>query len=188
MKRNDLLLVIDMQNVYKPGEPWECPSMMASASNIRKLIEPGAGGQTACTRLTAPEKPTAPWQQYNDASASINNSRYLNEIIKELQPYTAAYPVYEKSVYSSFKIPELHRMASQSEHVLLSGVVAECCILATLMEAIDLGHKVIYLADCISGQTKQNEASICKIAESFSPMHTLVMDSEEYLASKLCPL
>lgn len=181
MKRNDLLLVIDMQNVYMPGEPWQCPFMPKAAENIRRLLDLKITEQTAFTRFAAPEAPVGTWRQYNEEYAQINNDRYLNEIIGELQPYTEMYPVYDKQVYSSFKIPELREMASRVEHVLLSGVVAECCILATLMEAIDLGHKVIYLTDCIAGQTRQNEKSICRIAESFSTMHTLVMDSEVYI-------
>lgn len=181
MKRNDLLLVIDMQNVYMPGEPWQCPSMPKAVENIRELMEAEIIEQTAFTRFAAPESPRGTWRQYNEEYAEINSDRYLNEIVKELQPHAARYPVYDKHVYSSFKIPELVQLASRAEHVLLGGVVAECCILATLMEAIDLGYKVIYLADCISGQTEQNEKRICKIAESFSPMHTLVMDSKQYI-------
>ncbi|MDO4322525.1 MAG: isochorismatase family cysteine hydrolase [Lachnospiraceae bacterium] len=181
MKRKDLLLVIDMQNVYRPGEEWQCPSMLRAAENIRGLLETGIIEQTVFTRFTAPEHPAGAWRQYNEEYAEINGNRYLNEIIKELQPYTSKYPVYDKNVYSSFKIPELVQLASRAEHILLGGVVAECCVLATLMEAIDLGCKVIYLTDCISGQTEQNEQSIRKIAESFSPMHTLVMDSKQYI-------
>lgn len=181
MKKNDLLLVVDMQNVYRPGEPWQCPSMGRSVEHIRRLLDAEVTEQTVFTRFTASENPSGTWREYNRAYAEINSSRYLNEIVEELQPYTEKYPVYDKQVYSSFKIPELVKMATRAEHVLLSGVVAECCIAATLLEAIDLGYKVIYLEDCISGQTDQNEESICTLAKSFSPMHTLVMDSGRYI-------
>lgn len=182
MKRNDLLLVIDMQNVYMPGEAWACPSMPQAVQNVRKLIDSGEIAQVAFTRFAAPLQPAGTWKQYNEEYADINQNPYLNEIVKELQPYTQQYPVYKKSIYSSFQVPELVKLAAEADHVLLSGVVAECCVLATLMASIDLGHKVIYLTDCISGQTPQNEQSIRRIAESFVPMHTLVMDSERYLA------
>ena len=64
---------------------------------------------------------------------------------------------------------------------MLTGVVAECCVLATMMEAIDLGRPVIYLTDAISGQSEEKEAQIRALAESFAPMHTTVETSEEYL-------
>ena len=42
-----------------------------------------------------------------------------------------------KSTYSSFEIPELCAMAEKADHVVLTGVVAECCVLATALSAID---------------------------------------------------
>ena len=79
------------------------------------------------------------------------------------------------------KIPEVMQAAKEAEHIVLTGVVAECCVLATMMEAIDQGHSVIFLYDCISGQSQENEQAIRKLAESFAPLHTLVMSSEEYI-------
>ena len=50
-----------------------------------------------------------------------------------------------------------------------------------MMDAIDLGYEVIYLYDCISGFTAENEKMIRTLAESFSPIHTRVMSSGEYI-------
>ena len=54
-------------------------------------------------------------------------------------------------------------------------------MIATMMEAIDLGCPVIYLTDAISGQSEEKEAQIRALAESFAPVHTAVETSEEYL-------
>lgn len=180
MNNNDLLLVIDMQNVYLPGEEWACPSMPEAIKNIRSLMDANIIKRTVFTRFTAPEKPVGTWKQYNRENAEINENEYLNEIVEELQPYLSKYPVYDKSVYSSMRIKEIAQAAAQADHILLAGVVAECCVLATLMEAIDDGHSVIYLTDCVSGQSDKNEHCIRKIAESFAPVHTKVMDSKAY--------
>ncbi len=185
MKRNDVLVVIDMQNVYLPGQSWACPSMPESTRHIQRLLDAGVAGQVVFTKFTAAQHPEGTWRAYNKENAVINADPWLNEIVDELQPYLSRFPVYEKSVYSSMKIRELAEAARHAEHLVLTGVVAECCILSTMMEAIDLGSHVIYLEDCISGQTAQNEAAIRKIAESFAPMHTLVMSSEEYLSAEI---
>lgn len=182
-KKNDLLLVIDMQNVYMPGREWECPSMPGAIKNIRTLLDADVVERAVFTKFTAPLNPRGAWKQYNQEYAGINENSYLNEIVGELKPYLSRWPLYEKSVYSSFKVRELEEAARDAEQVLLCGVVAECCVLATLMEAIDLGHKVIYLSDCIAGQSRQKEEDILEIARSFSTTHTLVMESGEYLAS-----
>lgn len=184
MKNKDLLLVIDMQNVYLPGQEWACPSMTRAAERIRRLLDADVAEQTAFTVFVPPKDPVGTWKQYNLENKTVNEDLWLNQLVDELKPYAARWPVYEKSTYSSMKISELAALAGKADHVVLTGVVAECCILATLMEAIDAGCRVIYLEDCISGQSSRNEAAIRQIAESFAPLHTLVMSSEEYLNSR----
>ena len=72
---------------------------------------------------------------------------------------------------------------SRSPRVVLAGVVAECCVLATLMDAIDLGYEVIYLHDCISGCTPANEKAVIALAKTFSPIHTHIVTADEYIRS-----
>ena len=38
---NDLILVIDMQNVYGRGGAWECSNMERTKDNIHKLLSSG---------------------------------------------------------------------------------------------------------------------------------------------------
>ena len=38
MKANDLILIVDMQNVYLPGQPWGCDSTSRSIQNIQMLL------------------------------------------------------------------------------------------------------------------------------------------------------
>jgi nicotinamidase-related amidase len=102
----------------------------------------------------------------------------------ELTPYLERFPLVDKSTYSSWTA-EVARLAEGYDRILLSGVVAECCVLATLMAAMDAGKKVVYLADCVAGQSDEYERSIQKIAEIYVPMHTLVMDANAYLSSQI---
>ena len=180
-KKNDLLLIIDMQNVYLPGEEWSCPSMVQAIQHIKTLLDADCTEQVAFTRFVPPADPVGTWMQYNEENYRVNQCEYLNEIVEDLKPYLRKWPVYEKSFYSSFKVEELMAMAKRADRVVISGVVAECCVLATLMDSIDAGHKVVYLTDCVSGQSEENEAAIQKIAESFAPVHTIVTDSKTYL-------
>lgn len=177
----DLLLIIDFQNVYTPDADWACPSMPDAVRNTCNLIESGTVDEVILTKFVAPDPALGTWEQYNKENESINNNEWLNELVPEMKPYAEKYPVYEKSTYTSMRIPEIIEAAHRADRILLAGVVAECCILATLMEAIDDGHKVVYLTDCISGQSDATEASIKTIAESFSPVHTEVIDSKSWI-------
>lgn len=180
-KRRDLLLIVDMQNVYLPEEMWACPAVKDAVKNIKNLLDREVIEQVIFTKFVKPEHPTGTWNDYNKKYAHINDNPYLNEIVKELQPYLKQWPVYEKSIYSSMRVPEILETAKKANHVLIAGVVAECCVLATMIDAIDEGYKVIYLTDCVAGLSKENEAAVKRMAKSFSPMHTKVMDSHYYL-------
>ncbi len=177
----DLLLVIDMQNVYLPGEAWACRGTKEAAKQIIRVIESGKPWKVIFTVFTAPVSPVGVWKQYNMENRAINENRYLNEIIAPLRPYCRKFPVMEKSVYSSYAIPALRKLADEADHILISGVVAECCVLSTALSAIDAGHKVYYLKDAVSGFTEQTEAETEHILSCLSPLHTELMSTDEYL-------
>ena len=183
-KNKDLLLVIDYQNVYLPEHDWACPTMPQAVGNTRNLLDSDKIGSVLFTQFLAAQKPQGTWNAYAQEYRSINEDPYLCAIEGSLMPYLQKYPVAVKSTYSSMKCPQVLEEAGKADAVVLTGVVAECCIVATLMDSIDLGFKTIYLYDCISGQNPENEEAIRKLAESFAPMHTLVMDSKEYLRSR----
>lgn len=177
----DLLIVVDMQNVYMRGMPWECIHVPETAANIRALIDSGVLERVIFTQFEAPVCPEGTWRDYNRAYEEINKNAKLNEIMPELLPYTDRYPVYVKSTYSSCSAPELVKAAKAADRVLVTGVVAECCILATVEALIDLGVKVLYIKDAVSGQSEEYEKMVEKLVESFSTMHTQVCTTREYL-------
>lgn len=188
MKKNDLLLVIDMQNVYLPGEEWGCPSAPDAVRNICRLLDADVAEHVVFTRFVPPNPAEGTWKDYNIANADINASEYLNDMMDGLKQYPAKnpvrYPVYDKSTYTSCRVPEVIEIMKTAERIVLTGVVADCCVLATMMEAIDNGWKVVYLTDCVAGSTIENEEAVARIAETLSPVQTLVMSSEEYLSEK----
>lgn len=182
MKNNDLLLVIDFQNVYMPGGEWCCPSMPEAVRNTIKLIDSKMISKVLFTKYIAPEDPVGRWAEYNSEYAAINEDAFQCDMIADLKPYLTDENLIIKSTYSSLTVDAIREAVSHADHVLLAGVVSECCVLATLMQAIDLGAHVVYLTDCVAGQSDENEAMVRKVAELFSPMHCIVTDSDGYLA------
>ncbi len=176
----DLLIVIDMQNVYLPDRDWACPHVPEAAYNIRRLIDSGRY-QTVFTRFDAPVDPVGIWKTYNTEYREINEDPDQSAIIDSLADVAGQYPMYSKSTYSSMTIPELRELALKADRVILTGVVAECCVLATMIDAIDLGCKVVYVTDAVAGQNEEHEAAVETVAHSFSPMHTLVTDTDHLL-------
>ena len=97
------------------------------------------------------------------------------------------YPLYTKSTYSSLTIPEVRAAAREAAkngaRVLVSGVVAECCVLATVMNLIDAGCKVIYLTDAVAGISPETEAAVELVLSGLEPLHVERMTVDKYVRS-----
>lgn len=182
----DLLLVIDMQNAYLPGQPWACPSMPSALSQVQKLLDASAcrnAYDAVFTRCIASEHPEGCWKQYNQKNACIKKDPFLNQIVPQLQPYLLEWPFYDKYTYSACSIPQLMERLSSYRQVLLAGVVAECCVLSTAEGLIDAGVHVLYLKDAVAGQDGAFEQMVCRLMERFVPVHTQVATARDYLSS-----
>lgn len=55
--KGDLLLIIDMQNVYDKGGEWECMDAAGAADNIRRIVESGTVDSAIITKFIASESP-----------------------------------------------------------------------------------------------------------------------------------
>lgn len=174
----ELLLIIDPQNVYLPDAPWACPSLPDVTKQICQILDQNKNGPAILTQFLAPEHPAGRWDNYNKEYKDINVDEWLSEIIAPFPQYDL--PVVTKSTYSSLRDPQILAEAMRYGRIVLTGVVAECCVLATMMDAIDHGIHVVYLTDCISGQSPETEQQMEQLARSFEPVHTLVIKSSEY--------
>lgn len=180
---DDLLLLVDFQKVYLPGYDWACPSMPEALQNTIRILDAAGAPTCVMTRFVAPADPVGRWQQYNEAYREINENPVLAELADTLAPYAEKTTVIDKSTYSSMDAPEMLAAMEGKKAVVLAGVTAECCVLATMMDAMDLGYEVVYLYDCIAGQSAELEAQVRGIAEVFEPTQITVMSSAEYLTA-----
>ena len=183
--KKDLLLVIDMQNAYTDEGPWTCPNIDKATDNIISLIESGKFEQIIFTRFDAAVKPVGTWKQYNEINREVNEDSYLNQIVGPLQPYAYRYPLYSKSTYSSLTVPEIREAVSSciahGGSVVLTGVVSECCVLATAFQAIDMGAYVTYITDGCAGVSQQTETSVIEVLKGLDYVQTRITDTETYL-------
>lgn len=188
MLSKPLLLIIDMQNVYSPNQKWECHNFNQTTENILRLIQNGRHESVAFTRYIASKNPHGVWLNYNLANRDINQNTWANEIISKLKEYREEYPIYDKSTYSALKLPELKRMAKAASCVVITGVVAECCVLSTVMDLIDAGIYVIYIKDAISGIHPETEKAVETVLSGLCPLHLSILCTEEYLSQPISNL
>ena len=181
---NDLLLVIDMQNVYTRGRKWACLDAEGVAErtlSVIRTMEQTGNDQIMFTRFLASEQPEGVWENYNRENREVNDSVWDNEMLPEFADALHKYPLYTKSVYSSLAIPEVLEAAKKADRVVITGVVAECCVLSTVFALIDAGIYTIYLTDGVSGLDREKEASTELVLSGLAPLHVSMMTVEEYL-------
>ena len=177
----DLLLIVDFQNVYLPGYDWACPNMPeAMVNTISILINPEAPDYLL-TAYIAPTEPVGRWQDYNEAYREINENAFLSEMAEAMLPFAEEGRVAEKTTYSSMDCDAVVEAMKGKKAVVLTGVVAECCVLATMLDAIDMGYEVVYLYDCIAGCSEENEAMIKALAESFAAVSGITFLPQDQL-------
>lgn len=181
MRKDDLILVIDMQVVYTRGKPWACRDTEGAAGNICRILDAEGHGDVIFTEFIAPQNPVGTWKDYNRINREINESAELNMLVPELRKYAGEFPVYEKSTYSSLTVEDIRRAADKAGRVVLTGVVSECCVLATAMHAIDLGYPVVYIRDAVSGLNRDEERAAELVLEGLDYVQTDLMTTDEYL-------
>ena len=52
-------------------------------------------------------------------------------------------PLHSKSTYSSFGNPDFKSLMVRAGRIVITGVMRECCVLATAVDAIDTGTPVV---------------------------------------------
>ncbi len=182
--KKDLLLVVDMQNVYASGGTWCCPKTELAAHNIRKLLDSQKAEHSMdviFTQFIASENPKGAWVDYNVECEAVNADTYANEMMDIFAEDLKKYPLYTKSVYSSLAIPQVAEAVENAHRVVLTGVVAECCIISTAMALMDAGAHIIYLTDACAGLSQASEDAVEMILAGLEPLHVMRMTTEEYL-------
>ena len=180
---NPLLLIIDMQNVYKEGQPWECKNYDNALSNVLTLLDDGhfSRDNTILTRYIASAHPTGVWKNYNKENAEINANQWYNDLDQKLQLRCKDYRCYDKSTYS-YSVKELQEAVNNASSVVITGVVAECCVLATVFSLIDAGKYVYYITDAVAGLDNEKEEATIKVLEGLAPLHLSIMTTNDFKA------
>jgi len=177
------LLVIDVQNVYLKGQKWSCVSIDTAQANIRKVCAEGRADRIVFTRYIPFENPEGVWRAYNRINAEVNGNAWLNELTDEMKALVRELqaPVVDKSWYSAWKSETVRTLLADVDTVVVTGVVADCCVLSTVFDLIDAGKYVVYLKDAVSGVSVETEAATVTVLKGLEYVHLKSQTTAEYL-------
>ena len=98
----DLLLVIDMQNVYSKNQKWACWQSEKISENIVKIIE-SQKCNVAFTSFVENKKAKGVWKNYNAENHDVNSDKFLCDYFPKLLPYLSRFRFLPKALILRLK-------------------------------------------------------------------------------------
>lgn len=151
-------LCLDLQRLLEPEGPWPTPWMAPALEQAVRLVEPRPE-QTIFTRFMPPQTPDempGAWRRYFEKWRTVTRE-FIDPSVLELVPPLASFVpparVVDKGRYSAFVASPLQAALKNRgvTTLILSGAETDMCVLATVLNAVDLGYRVIVSADAICG-------------------------------------
>jgi nicotinamidase-related amidase len=146
-------LCIDMQNMFAEDTPWHTPWMHRVLPVVAGIAEARAA-QTIFTRFIPPERPEmrpGQWRVYYDRWRQMTREQLDPELLDLVPPLRRLAPpavVVDKPVYSAFAAPQLRELLTgrHIEALVVTGAETDVCVLASVMDAVDRGYRVVLAA------------------------------------------
>ena len=153
---NAVHLCIDMQNVFAKGGVWETP-WMEKVLPVIADIAARYSERTIFTRFITPERPedrAGQWQAYFAKWRCATRSELRPgdlEIVPTLARYSPPALVVDKPAYSAFFGSRLAPLLFERHigTVVVTGAETDVCVLSTVLDAVDLGLKVVIVEDAL---------------------------------------
>jgi nicotinamidase-related amidase len=149
-------LCVDMQRIFAKGGIWETPWMERVLPTIAGIAA-RYPERTVFTRFITPQSPEAAsgqWRPYFErwkiATRQALSPSQL-ELVPELARYAPPAVIIDKSTYSAFFGSPLARFLQDRNvrTVIVSGAETDVCVLSTVLDAVNIGFRVILVEDAL---------------------------------------
>jgi nicotinamidase-related amidase len=170
-----LLTVIDMQEFFAAGSPWAVPGFEDLIEPVGKLAR-AHGPRTVFTRFMIPEVPQGSWAGYYRAWPQVLEPGAAH--LADLALPWRGVDTLDKTTFSKWG-PELESTLGPGRELTVCGVSTDCCVLATVLAAVDAGAQVRVIADACAGITAEAHQAALDLMAGFAPQVTIGSVDEE---------
>lgn len=169
-------LCIDMQTMFAERTDWHVPWLQRVLPRVTEIARAHAE-RTIFTRFVPPSQPeeaTGTWRRYYERWRHMTRQALDPKLIELVPPLRDLVPpahVLDKQHYSPFAEPHLHRLlqAGKVDSLVITGGETDVCVLATVLDAVDLGYRVVIAADALcSASDRTHDALLTLYQERFS--------------------
>ncbi len=176
---DEWLVVIDMQRAFAdPPSPWASAGFYTALPQVERLIAAYAG-RVILTRYVPPEPLTGAWIGYFAAVPSL--------LLPESDPawdlkfaLPEGAPVETRATFSKWDA-RIAALVGPDAGIAICGVATECCVLGTVLAAVDHGRRVRVVTDACAGGTPAAHDQTIGILAGFAPLVSLSRTDEVLL-------
>jgi nicotinamidase-related amidase len=165
-------LCVDMQDLFLLDTAWQVPWMARILPTICRLVE-FRPEQTIFTRFIPVARPgmgVGSWKRYYERWAEMTLAGIGDKVAlaAPLRVFVPPALVLDKHVYSPWSEGRLARHLSERDvdTVIASGGETDICVLATVLGAIDLGHRVVIATDALCSSADSTHDNIMMLYTS----------------------
>jgi nicotinamidase-related amidase len=149
-------LCVDMQRLLSAHGPWPTPWIEPALERAIRLVEPRPA-QTIFTRFVPPHSPEqmpGAWRRNFERWRSVTREFIDPSLLELLPPLSSFVPpasTIDKGRYSAFVDSPLQSVLRERgvATLVISGAETDICVLATVLNGVDLGYRMIVAADAI---------------------------------------
>lgn len=181
---------LDMQRLFAPASIWATP-WMERVLPIAASLARAQAHSTVFTRFIPPrraEDAPGAWARYYRRWPQVT-LEHVDPALLELMPELAALAppalVVDKGVYSPFNssafVRILHRR--RIDTLVLSGAETDVCVLATVMDAVDRGYRVIVARDAVCSSSDQTHDALMTLYHTRFSTQVEIADTAEIIGA-----
>ena len=158
----------DMQRLFSADSPWPTP-WMERVLPVVTILGQRHPERTVFTRYippTRPEEMPGMWQHYytrwRDVTREHLDSRLL-DLMPSLHALCPPAKVIDKMRYFALAEPNVLRNLQErdADGLIVSGAETDVCVLSTVLDAVDLGYRVIVVKDALCSSSTRFTTYYC---------------------------
>ena len=164
---NAVHLCVDMQRIFAKGGIWETPWMERVLPTIVDIVG-RCPARTVFTRFitpVSPEEAQGQWRPYFErwrvATRGGPGGAQL-DLVPQLARFAPPASVVERPTYSAFfRSPLANLLVERGvRSVIVSGAETDVCVLSTVLDAVNLGFRVVIVEDALCSSSDQGHDAL----------------------------
>ena len=188
LTKRTIHLCVDMQEVYARDTLWHTPWMTRVLPVICNIADHHPE-QTVFTRFIPPARPEdmhGTWRRFYECWRDMTRDRIAPELLELVAPLKALAPpamIVDKMLYSAFSAPALlrHLQRRGIDSLVITGAETDMCVLATVLDAVDLGYRVVLATDALCSSSDTTHDALMTLYRQRYSQQIETSDSETVL-------